>query len=162
MAYKPRFNSIRREKAWNGAKAAAFYAGLGSHPVCNLCQLPVFETDDWDESHDPAKPKCFGGRDTGVAHRRCNRDHGAKVVTPAYAEGNRVRRKAIGALKPGMGKSPMRGGRRDDFKIAVGGGRKPRLTNAERHREFLASRALRDDDGNPVGVWAPDPAHAED
>jgi hypothetical protein len=55
----------------------------------------------------------------------------------------------------------MRGGRRDNFKIAVGGGRKPRLTGAERHAAFVASRALHDADGNPIGVWAPGQPHAE-
>jgi hypothetical protein len=154
--YQYRFNSKRRENAWYAAKAAARVAGLGSNPICNLCSRPVLETDAWDESHDPGKAKVFGGKETGVAHRRCNHDHGAKVVTPMKAKADRVRRRHIGASGPGLGKSPMRGGRRDNFKITMGGGRKPRLTGAERHAAMVAKLALKAPDGTPIGLWAPD------
>jgi|SRR5579862_986868 len=142
MRYRPCFNSKRRETAWQGAKVAAYLAGLGSSPICNLCGLPVFETDDWDESHDPAKPKCFGGRDTGVAHRRCNRDHGAQVVVPAKAKSDRVRRRHIGAFKPGMGKNALPAGRRSTLTKTFHHGVQPRLTGAEKHALMMAARTI--------------------
>lgn len=53
------------------------------YPLCNLCGLPVYPGDSWDESHFPV-PKSLGGTETGIAHMRCNRDHGAKIVTRIY------------------------------------------------------------------------------
>lgn len=161
MAYKHRFNSKRREDVWNAARTAARQAGLGPQPICNLCNLPVRDSDDWDDSHDPSKPKCFGGRETGVAHRACNHDHGAKVVTPIKAKADRVRRKHIGAARKGTGPSPMPGGHRSNFKIAIGGGRKPRLTVAEALAATRERLALKAPDGTPIGVWASDPPHRE-
>lgn len=159
MAYKPRFNSKRREVCWHRACAAARMAGLGSLPICNIpgCGRVVQESDDWDESHDPGRHKVFGGRETGVAHRACNREHGAQVVVPEKAKADRIRRKHIGAARKGTGPHPMPGGHRANFKIAIGGGRKPRLTVAEAlaaTREKLTLKAL---DGTPIGVWASDP-----
>lgn len=138
------FNSKRRETIWLRARFDAAQASRGPLPICNICDLPVLETDDWDESHHLHKPRAFGGGDgvehVGVAHHLCNLRHGAEVVTPAVAKSNRIRRKHIGAQKPGMGRHAMRGGRRAPFKIAIGGGTKPRLTNAERHRAFIERR----------------------
>ena len=142
MRYRPRFNSKRRETAWHAAKEAAYFAGLGSSPICNLCQLPVFETDDWDESHDPAKPKCFGGRTTGVAHRRCNREHGVLAVVPAKAKSDRVRRRHIGAFKPGMGKHALPAGRRSPFTKTFRYGVQPRLSGAEKHALMMTAREI--------------------
>ena len=143
MAYRPRFNSKRREQLWQREKHAAFLAGRGDLPICNICSLPVLETDAWDESHDPAKAKAFGGRAVGIAHHRCNHHHGAAVVTPAIAKSNRVRRKHIGAAGPGLGKSPMRGGRRDRIKKTMRGEVVLRLTGAERHALMMAAREIR-------------------
>ena len=166
MVYRPMFNSKRRETVWLRGKHEAFTAGRGKQPICPHCDLPVFETDDWDECHHPHAARAFGAGNGVEAvtpgHHRCNLDHAARVVTPAVAKSNRIRRKHIGAWRPGMGKHAMPGGRRAGFKIGIGGGLKPRLTNAQRHRTFLAAQALTDADGNPVGIWAPDPAHPED
>ena len=148
------FNSKHREQLWLREKNKAYLAGLGAQPRCNLCSLPVLETDDWDESHDPGKAKAFGGKKTGVAHRPCNQRHNNAVVTPAVAKAKRVYRKHIGAQKPGMGRFAMRGGRRSGERKTIAGQVVRRTTGAERHAAMLASRALRDADGNPVGVWA--------
>ncbi len=138
------FNSKRREIVWLRSKHAAYMAGLGSLPICPHCKLPVFPTDDWDECHLPGFARAQGAGNgvehVTVGHRLCNLRHAAKELAPQLAKERRVRRKHIGALKPGMGPRRMRGGRRDDFKIAVGGGIKPRKTNAEQHRDFIARR----------------------
>lgn len=154
------FNSKRRETVWLRARYAAHAAGRGRYPICPHCDLPVYETDDWDECHLPGRERAFGAgsgvEDVTVGHRRCNQLHARTEVVPAVAKSNRVRRKFIGAHKPGMGPRPMRGGRRDDFKVAVGGGVKPRLTNAQKHAAFVSGRCLTAADGSPVGIFAPE------
>ena len=57
------------------------------------------------------------------------------------------------AQKPGMGRFAMRGGRRSGERKTIAGQVVRRTTGAERHAAMLASRALRDADGNPIGVW---------
>lgn len=138
------FNSKRRETIWLRSKHAAYLAGRGRLPICPHCDLPVRPTDMWDECHLPGRERAFGFskglENLTVGHHLCNLQHGHSVVVPAVAKSNRVRRKFIGAAGPGMGPRPMRGGRRDNFKVAIGGGTKPRLTNAQQHAEFLQRR----------------------
>lgn len=153
------FNSKRRETVWLRGKHAAYAAGRGSQPICPHCDLPVFETDDWDECHHPHKPRAFGGG-SGVdavtpGHHLCNLRDGAQVVTPAKAKADRVRRKHIGAQKPGMGRFAMRGGRRSKERKTINGQVVRRTTGAQRHAAFIASRALIAADGTPVGAFAP-------
>jgi hypothetical protein len=136
------FGSKRRETVW---LRAIHPAGFGhALPICPHCRLPVAATDDWDECHLPGFARAQGAGNgvehVTVGHRRCNNLHAARELAPALAKEARVRRKFIGAQKPGMGPRRMRGGRRDDFKIAIGGGIKPRLTGAQQHAAFLARR----------------------
>jgi hypothetical protein len=91
MPYRYRFNSKRRDALWAAECFRAHVAGAGSLPICNLCGRPVSTTEKWHESHDPARPRCFGGRAVGVAHRVCNLQHGARVVVPAIAKAKRLR-----------------------------------------------------------------------
>lgn len=156
MAYRPKFNSKKREALWQREKLAAYKAGLGSLPICNLCNRPVREQDAWDESHAPERPKAFGGKSTGIAHRLCNHEHGAKVVTPAVAKSNRVRAFHIGASGPGLGKSPMRAGRRSPISKSFGKGVVRRTTLSERLAATRAALCLTAADGTPVGLWADD------
>jgi hypothetical protein len=153
------FNSKRRETVWLRSKHAAYMAGLGSQPICPHCKLPVFETDDWDECHHPHKPRAFGGGSgvdaVTVGHRLCNLRDAAQVVVPAVAKSNRIRRRHIGASKPGMGRFAMRGGRRSSERKTIAGEVVRRTTGAERHAAFVASRCLTAADGTPVGVFAP-------
>lgn len=162
VRYRPRFNSKQREALWAAECWRAAIAGRGSLPICNLCDQVVRETDAWDESHDPGRAKAFGGRATGVAHHRCNHEHGAKVVTPAVAKAKRVHAKHIGAAGPGLGRTPMRGGRRDGIRRTMRNGVRPRLTGAERHAATIAKLALTAPDGSKVGLWAPDVPHVEE
>jgi hypothetical protein len=76
-------------------------------PICNLCDLPITAGQPWDESHFPV-PKALKGHETGLAHRACNRLHGAEVITPMVAKCKRVRAKHTGAWRP---RHPMPCGR---------------------------------------------------
>lgn len=137
-----RLSATARTKLWKREALNAYLDGRGRFPICNLCDLPVAPGHDWDESHAPEKPRCFGGTRTGVAHLRCNRDHGAKVVVPAFAESNRKQRQHIGAAGPGLGKSPMRAGRRSSVKKTFRHGVVPRLSGVQEHARVMAGRAI--------------------
>ncbi|MDI1346236.1 MAG: hypothetical protein PSV22_19365 [Pseudolabrys sp.] len=118
MAYKPLFNSRKREALWQREQLAAYLAERGKLPICNLCDRPVSPDEPWDESHDPAQPRVFGGKSTGVAHHACNHRHGAEVVTPLVAHCNRVRQKHLGTWRS---KFPLPGGRNDPRRRKVSG-----------------------------------------
>lgn len=90
------------------------------HPLCNLCRIPVLPGDAWDESHYPI-PKSLGGTEVGIAHARCNRDHGAKVVTPLVAKVKRIRQRHIGAKVKGSGYRPLPCGKRSPWKKKING-----------------------------------------
>jgi len=118
-----RLSSTAREALYDKCR------GNKEFPDCNICGLPVDGTREaWDESHDPdGPPHCFGGTETGVAHRECNRRHGAEVVVPMDAKATRVRQNFIGAS---VSRFPMPGGRDSRIKKKIGGGveaRKPRV-----------------------------------
>lgn len=142
MPYKPMFGSRRRESLWQREKLAAYKAGLGKLPICNLCGKPLGIDDPWDESHHPDHPKAFGGKSTGIAHRRCNREHGAKVVVPAVAKSNAVRAKHLGLKGPGLGRHPMPGGRNSRDVRTIGHGVVPRRSLAEKHAATMARRGI--------------------
>jgi hypothetical protein len=117
---RSRLNSKQREELWDRVCAEQ----EREHPLCNLCHLEIQPGQDWDESH-VGKPAWMGGTDTGVAHRRCNRVHGALVVTPMFAKSNRQRRKYIGAF---ITRTPLPGGRDDRLKRKLSGEVVPRDT----------------------------------
>ena len=72
-----RLSSTAREALYDRCRGSAEF------PTCNICGQLILVGDAWDESHDPeGSPYCFGGTETGVAHRACNRRHGAEVVRP--------------------------------------------------------------------------------
>jgi hypothetical protein len=72
------------------------YRGDAEFPTCNICGQLILVGDAWDESHDPeGAPHCFGGTETGVAHRACDRRHGAEVVRPLDAKATRNRQKHV-------------------------------------------------------------------
>ena len=93
--------------------------GDAEFPTCNICSQLILVGDSWDESHDPeGPPRCFGGTETGVAHRTCNRTHGAQVVRPLDAKATRVRQKHIGAFQT---RHKLPGGRTDSRKRKLDG-----------------------------------------
>lgn len=139
MRYRHRFNSKKRDALWSRECLAAHLAGRGQLPICNLCDMPVTIGQTWDESHD-GTPKAFGGKSTGIAHHRCNHQHGAQIVAPAAAKAKRVRRKHIGVTGLGLGRCPMRAGRRSDVTKTMRHGLQPRLTQSEKHAATMARR----------------------
>jgi hypothetical protein len=115
--YRRGLSSSKREELYDRCR------GNQEFPICNLCGSPVDGTREaWDESHVGA-PACFGGTDTGVAHRSCNQKHNHEVVTPMNAKANRVRQNFIGAS---VSSFPMRGGRNDTIKRTMSGRVVPR------------------------------------
>jgi hypothetical protein len=100
-----RLSSKAREEFYDRCR------GDAECPSCNIWGGPVLVGDAWDENHDPDGPlHCFGGEDTGVAHRACNRRQGAEVVRPMDAKATRSRQKHIGAFQT---RHKLPGGRTD-------------------------------------------------
>ena len=111
-----RLSSSAREALYDRCR------GDNEFPTCNICGLPVDGVRQaWDESHDPDGPPhaMNGNDDTGVAHRECNRRHGAKVVVPLMAKVDRNRQKFIGAFQT---RHKLPAGRDSKFKKKIGGG----------------------------------------
>jgi hypothetical protein len=111
MAISPylrrRLSTTARETLYDRCRGDAEF------PTCNICGQLILVGDAWDESHDPeGPPRCFGGTETGIAHRPCNRKHGAQVVRPMDAKATRNRQKHIGAFRT---RNKLPGGR-DDFR----------------------------------------------
>lgn len=114
-----RLSSRDREKLYDAEAAKAAASGRGPHPICNICDAPIDGVrQDWDESHDPVKPRWLGGLVTGIAHRRCNRRHNNEHDTPLFAKGRRVRQYYIGARVAGQ---PMQASRTDRIKQKMDG-----------------------------------------
>lgn len=121
-----RLSSKAREELYDRCR------GTNAVPECNICGLPILLNEPWDESHDPeGVPHALGGTDTGVAHRDCNRRHGAEVVIPMVAKAKRGRQKHIGAF---VTKAPMPCGRASQRSHAMAGGIKLRQNLADHHR----------------------------
>jgi hypothetical protein len=142
MAYKPTFGTIRRDFLWSRECTAAWNAGRGRLPICNLCDTPVNSTHPWDESHDPAQPRVFGGKSTGVAHRSCNHRHGYMVVKPLVAKCERVRKRHLGLTGPGRGRHPMPAGKRSNISKCLNGKVVSRLSGAEKHARAMRKRRI--------------------
>jgi len=110
--YRRGLSSTAREALYDRCR------GDDKFPICNLCGFPVDGTSQaWDESHFPIAAS-FGGTETGVAHRTCNRRRNNEVDTPQNAKANRIRRNFIGAS---VSSYPMRGGRDDTIKRTMSG-----------------------------------------
>lgn len=129
----------KREQLFERERKSAIAAGAGDRPICNRCGLPVMPAQAWDESHEPT-PHAFGGIATGVAHARCNREHGSKEVWPLVAQSNRKRRYHIGASGPGLGPCPMRCGRRSGQSKTMRHGVVKRETQGQKHKRTMAFR----------------------
>lgn len=122
-----------REEVWKRAE----FAGDGK-VYCNLCSLEVIPGDDWDESHCPV-PKTFGGTVTGVAHRACNIEDNIVFVTPRAAQARRQWRRHHGITGPGLGDTPMEGGKRSNITKTIKGAVKPRLSGNQKHWRAMAA-----------------------
>jgi 5-methylcytosine-specific restriction protein A len=87
---------------------------------CHLCPVLITPSDAWDISHEI--PLELGGADDDTnrraAHRKCHRDHTARVDIPAIAKAKRVQAKHWAGSRSAR---PMRGGRHDTLKRKMDG-----------------------------------------
>lgn len=153
MAYKAQFGTKARDYLYSREKNFAELNGLGKFPICPHCDQPVTPDQAWDRVHITV-PRAFGGKSTGVGHRRCNQLDNNLVVTPAFAKAEEVRKKFVGIKGPGLGPAPMRCGRRSLQTKTMRHGVQPRLTGAQKHRAFMAKRFFVDveDIDGPIEV----------
>lgn len=113
-----RLTSKQREALWQSEAEKACAAGLGEFPMCNICGFAILPAREWDESHDPTKPRWLGGKVTGIAHKKCNRDHNAQIDTPSFAKNERIRKRHLDFTRS---RTPMAGGRDDTLKKTMRG-----------------------------------------
>ena len=153
MAYRAKFRTKARDYLYSREKHAAGLAGRGDFPICPHCDLPVTPDQAWDEVHIDI-PRAFGGKSTGVGHRECNQRDNHRVVTPAFAKCEEVRKKFVGIKGPGLGPAPMQCGRRSQLTKTMRHGVQPRQTYAEKHADFLRRRFFIDveDIDGPIEV----------
>lgn len=151
MAYKPLFGTKLREQVWQLECLVAYKAGRGEYPICVHCDLPVTPADAWDRAHVDV-PRALGGKTVGVAHRPCNQRDNNMVVTPTVAKAEAVRKKHVGITGPGLGRAPMRCGRRSQQSKTMHHGVQPRLTGAQKHQAFLRRRYFIDVEDISGGV----------
>lgn len=120
MMLRRRLSTRDRERLYDAEAAMAFVLGRGDLPICNICGDPIDGVKSaWDESHDPQIPHWLGGEVTGIAHRRCNRQHNNEHDTPLFWKTKRVRQRHIGAH---VARSrPLPGGRGDYLKKKISG-----------------------------------------
>lgn len=138
-SYSPR----ERERIWCESLAAAQAERPGIEtPLCNLCGGAVLPTEAWDVSHAPHMPAAWGGTEVGVGHARCNREHGATIVTPLVAKVKRVRRRHIGAKQPGDGSRALPCGRNSGLSKTIAGEVVPRMSGSEKHAALMAARRI--------------------
>ena len=116
MTRRPRLSTTHRRALYNSAVEAAKAAGR-EHPACNLCPHPILPGEFWDVSHEGV-PAALGGTVVNLAHRRCNRIHGATVVVPMVAKAKRTGDKFRDIKRS---RNPIPGGRDDPRKRTMGG-----------------------------------------
>jgi hypothetical protein len=117
MKRKPPAPSRKRRTT---AERREFYEqarGGAEFPTCNLCPFVVLPGQKWVVSHAPV-PHALGGTKTGVAHKRCNDEHWAKVEAPMLAKVGRQYDKHRGIH---VSRSPMPGGKDDSRKRTMDG-----------------------------------------
>ena len=127
-----------RERLWDAEAARAVRNGRGQYPVCNLCDSPIGIGQDWDESHI-GRPKALGGALTGCAHRRCNRDHNNRFVTPSVAKAKRQARVHKGCKQTA---TPLPFGRNTSRSKKLNGEVVARQTQGQKLAETLARRRI--------------------
>ena len=105
---------------WRTKRRQALYdreKGDREFPICWHCRLEIMTGQAWDIAHKET-PAAFGGSAVSLAHRRCNRRHGASIVRPMVTKSNNVRARHTGAFVP-IKKLP--GGRDDRLRKKLDG-----------------------------------------
>ena len=116
MTFRRRLSTTQRRALYDAAVETARAAGR-EHPACNLCPHPILPGQAWDVSHEGI-PAALGGTAIGLAHRRCNRIHGAQIVTPMVAKAKRTGDKFRDIKRAS---NPLPGGREDLRKRTMAG-----------------------------------------
>lgn len=101
--------------------------------TCHICHQPIQTGQRWEISHPI--PLALGGEDVSSnrapAHEHCHRTVTAVLDLPRIAKTKRQRRAHIGAKRPGLGHRPLPCGRNTRWKIKIGGGLTPRLSQGQ-------------------------------
>jgi hypothetical protein len=108
---RKRMTTAQRREFYNAA------CGGNEFPMCNLCPQPVLPREEWVESHVPI-PHAWNGKETGVAHKRCNDLYWQKVEAPRLAKARHQYDMARGIK---VARNPVRGGRQDPWKRKMDG-----------------------------------------
>lgn len=135
------FGSKRRHDLWLRCKYLAQDAGRGDLPICPHCDLPVAKTDDWHACH-VGRARSNGGKCVRVGHAACNLKDARQVVVPNNAKADRQRAFHEGRRGPGLGRCPMRAGRRSKETKTFRHGVVRRRSLSEKLAETLARRAI--------------------
>lgn len=109
---------------------------------CHLCTGLIYPGQGWDVSHEI--PIELGGPDDDTnrraAHRKCHREHTAKVDIPAIAKAKRIEAGHVGAK---VSRRPMRFGRNDVLKRKLDGTIVDRATGEPISQRNAATSELR-------------------
>jgi 5-methylcytosine-specific restriction protein A len=115
---------------------------------CQQCTRQVTGAGDiifdhivpWELTHDSTLPNCQ------VLCLTCDDLKTYASDLPAIAAADRKADFHLGIKGPGLGKSPMPAGRNSRISKTMRGGVVPRITQAQKHRRFMAKRfEFRDD-----------------
>lgn len=139
MTRRP-YSARERERIWSASCIDA-QGRVSFCATCNICGLPVRPGARWEISHTGA-PAALGGVSVGVAHFRCNQDHGHSIIAPMVAKAKRQYRKHNGIVSPGMSSRPLPGGRNSGAKKTFANGVVERKSQAELYRETMAKRKI--------------------
>ena len=126
-----------RERLYDREAAKARAIGF-SYPQCNLCGLEIGPGHRWHESH-VGRPKALGGKETGMAHDKCNLEHNNRFVTPQIAKAKRQARKHKGAFQTA---TPLPFGRKSSKSKKINGEIVERKSQGQLLRETLARRRI--------------------
>lgn len=149
MAMHWLFGSKRRHDLWLRCRDLAQLGGRGDLPVCPHCDQPVQKTDDWHACH-VGRAKSNNGKRVRVGHAACNLKDAREVVVPNNAKADRQRAFHEGRKGPGLGRYPMRAGRRSGESKRMqskrrAGGLVRRQTLSEKLAAMRAKRAIGDE-----------------
>ena len=108
---------------------------------CNLCGGRVLPTEAWAESHIGV-PKAHDGNVVGIAHKCCNELDNNTFVTPFVAKTKRMRRRHIGADRPGLGPHKLPAGKNSPIIKKLNGRVVLRETPNQKHWATMAKRQI--------------------
>lgn len=130
------FSRETKRLVWNQSGGRCEYVRDGER--CNAQLTPGNRIYDhiiaWEISHDSSFGNCQ------VICTRCDREKKTPADARRIAETRHKRDFHLGITGPGLGRSPMRGGRRSRERKTFRHGVVPRVTQQEAHRRMIAKR----------------------